>query len=521
MPRKILAIANCRVSTDEQLSNNSLNRQGQSVANAAIKLEAEIVRTWSGSVSSKAGTNVTRKDMTEMIEFCKHNKDVKYAIFDEYDRYMRSINEGAYFEVLFQQQGVKVWYASESDAFNGNDAMAKFMRSMSAYKAEGSNEERQRKSIAGQTVALKEGRWPFVPKPGYKRGVESAMPLVHQERGPALQRVLKRLAAGLITPPAALKELNESEFTQNHSVYKMDEKFINIVTDPFYAGILDVNKQVKVRNENGLHEPLISREEHLRLVEIMAKKPKYQTGPRKNGNPEFPMSNILIDDKCLNSKHGGRSAGFNHTNGKNPDRVYKKYRCRTCNRYWHKDYVDEHVIELFERYEMTDDVKRDILDALDVVWQQNENKAVEDIKRLRESIASLRTSITQKVDSATDPSNAEIKQEIFNIITEKRAQLSKFETQLAMLNKGRDDDQREFMEFAIGFVQDTGKHFLQEYVSRENRLRCKQMIFPAGILINQKNKIYTPEMSVFYRLAAKKKDAEASIKSLMVRVRGL
>lgn len=69
------------------------------------------------------------------------------------------------FEVLFQQLGVKVWYASESDTFNGNDAMAKFMRTMSAFKAEGSNEERQRKSISGQTTALKEGRYTFNPKP--------------------------------------------------------------------------------------------------------------------------------------------------------------------------------------------------------------------------------------------------------------------------------------------------------------------------------------------------------------------
>jgi DNA invertase Pin-like site-specific DNA recombinase len=147
MSKKILAIANCRVSSIEQLLNNSLPRQELSVYAAAEKLGAEIVHVWSGSVSSKAGTNVNRKDLEQMLDMCKKNKAIKYAIFDEYDRYMRSVNEGPYFEVLFQMQGVKVWYASESDAFNGNDAMAKFMRSMSAFKAEGSNEERQKKSI--------------------------------------------------------------------------------------------------------------------------------------------------------------------------------------------------------------------------------------------------------------------------------------------------------------------------------------------------------------------------------------
>src|SRR5262245_60783249 len=143
MPKQTLAIANCRVSSVEQLLNNSLSRQQVSVYAAADKLDAEIVQVWSGSVSSKAGTNVNRKDLEEMLAMCKKNKKIKYAIFDEYDRYMRSVNEGPYFEVLFQMAGVKVWYASESDTFNGDDAMAKFMRTMSAFKAEGSNEERQ------------------------------------------------------------------------------------------------------------------------------------------------------------------------------------------------------------------------------------------------------------------------------------------------------------------------------------------------------------------------------------------
>src|SRR5690242_2607656 len=116
MSKKICAIANCRVSSDDQLKNNSLVRQKMSVETASKNLGVEIIKFWSGSVSSKAGTNIKRKDLLEMLEFCKEHKSVKYAIFDEYDRFMRSVNEGPYFEVLFEQAGVKVWYASETDA---------------------------------------------------------------------------------------------------------------------------------------------------------------------------------------------------------------------------------------------------------------------------------------------------------------------------------------------------------------------------------------------------------------------
>ena len=287
MSKKVLAIANCLVSSLEQLLNGSLPRQNDSLYAAADKLGAEIVHVWSGSVSSKAGTNVTRKDLKEMLEMCKSNKNIKYAIFDEYDRYMRSINEGPDFEVLFRMQGVKVWYASESDAFNGDDVMAKFMRVMSTFKAEGSNEERQRKSISGHTTALNAGKYTFHPKAGYMRGVKVGVPDVHPVRGPALREVLVRIVEHVVTPTQGLIELNKSDYTLERVPFKMD-KFRKIATDPFYAGIVEINQQVKVRNESGVHEPLITIEQHQELLSIFDAKRKRRLVHAKMVTPSIP-----------------------------------------------------------------------------------------------------------------------------------------------------------------------------------------------------------------------------------------
>lgn len=73
MSNNVLAIANCRVSSDEQLKNGSLSRQEKSVHEAAKKINAKIIKTWSGSVSSKKGSNVDRKDLDEMLALCKKN----------------------------------------------------------------------------------------------------------------------------------------------------------------------------------------------------------------------------------------------------------------------------------------------------------------------------------------------------------------------------------------------------------------------------------------------------------------
>lgn len=33
------------------------------------------------------------------------------------------------------------------------------------------------------------------------------------------------------------------------------------------------------------------------------------------------------------------------------------------------------------------------------------------------------------------------------------------------------------MEFAFSFIQDTGSHFLEPYITKEYRMMCKQMLF--------------------------------------------
>lgn len=515
---EILAIANCRVSSDEQKSSGSLDRQGKSVQQAADELGVRLIQTWSGSVSSKKGLNVNRKDLEEMLELCKKNKNVKYVIIDELDRFMRSMLEIGYFLVLFNNLGVKVIFASQPD-LKTETAIDTLVLMLEAYKAEGSNEERQRKSIRGQTAALQDGRYTFHPKPGYKKSTIAGVHEIHEIRGYELQKCLKRLAAGFVNPTNALIELNESKFMQDHAYYKMD-KFRKIATDIYYAGIIEMNKQVKVSGIKGLHEPLITLDEHCRLIEIFDNKPKYQIGPKRNGNPKFPLNNLMEHVVCVDLKNKGRLVGFDHTNGKYK-KIYQKYRCRSCNQYWHKENVDSEITDLFSKYEMPHDTQRKIINALQTVWLKDRENKIHEERSIRLAIINLEKSIEQKVESATDSANSAIKEDILKIIEKKKKELSNLELQLEKLSSGEDEDKKEFMEFAFSFIQDTGKHFLEPYITKEYRMACKQMLFPAGIYIDPDGKVYTPKVSTFFRGEAIEKSAEALDNSHLVRVRRL
>lgn len=518
---EVLAVALCRVSSIEQLLNNSLSHQKGNVLKEADRLGARIPddAVWEGAVSSKKGVNYNRKDLLQIYDYCKKHRNVKYLIVQEVDRFMRSPDEQTYWYVRFWYElGVKVWYADKPE-LNEDTHVASLLRYMEGWRAGGSNEERKTKSINGQTAALKEGRYTFHPKPGYARGEVAGIHKIHPVSGHELQKVLKRLAAGYVNATNALIELNKSKFTENHAPYKMD-KFRKIATDIYYAGILEMDRQVQVKGVKGLHEPIISLEEHNRLIDIFNNKPKYQIGPKRKGNPLFPLNNIVEDSSCLDLKNKGRLVGFKHSNGKYV-KFYEKYRCRSCGRYWHKEELHNKVADLFNRYEMSPETQNKIIDALDIVWQKDNESKMHEVRSMRRSINEVENYIEQKVESATDDSNSSIKNDILKIIDKKKEELANLNIQLRKLSEQTEDDRHEFMAFALSFIQDTGKHFLEPYITKENRLVCKQMLFPAGIYINPDEKVYTPKVSIFFRGELKKKDTEVSDNSHLVRVRRL
>ncbi len=519
MAQQKQAIALCRVSTPEQRKNNSLNRQKESVLKASRELGVTIPDDywWSGDISSKRGTNVHRTDLQEIISKCKKDKSIKYVIVDEPDRFMRSMDEALYFEVVFKELGVQVWYASDPD-LNKGDFAAKVMKFAKYLSAEGSNEERQHKSIQGHMKAINEGRYTFSPKPGYKKGVQPGVQEIHPVKGPLLRSVLLRIVNHQTTPTKALVELNKSAFTTDHSHYKMD-KFRKIITDPFYAGVVEIGKQIKTRNEHGLHERLITLDQHYQLIEIMSNKKKNQKGPRKNGNPKFPMNTILSHDTCHDKRSHGKVVGFDHGNGKPSSKVYEKYRCRSCGLYMTRQDVHSEVVTQFKRNPISKEGVEDLLEALDIVWKRQEAQNESELSRIKSKVKSLATLINSQALAAIDPSNALIKDEILANVTKSKQEVADLEKDIISITKQADSDYEEFLRFAFDFAKNTGEQFLK--LDPEDKSRCKQIIFPAGFRFNDNKKVYTPEISPLIRLATKKKSTEVLEDSHLVRVRGL
>jgi DNA invertase Pin-like site-specific DNA recombinase len=478
------------------------------VQEAAQRLGVEIVRTWSGDVSSKAGKNVKRKDLTEMLAECRKHKSIKYLIVDEPDRFMRSIDEAFHFEVEFRMAGVKVWYARD-DELNTDDMTAKMMKFMKYFTAEGSNVERQRKSINGHKAAVKEGRYTFPPLPGYKKstrpGVHELDPLCYS----AWQSALREVSSRLYTPSEALKRLNGALIPLGKPKMRID-KFINFITNPYYYGAIVVGKQVNERCEKGLHPTLITKEEHESILEVLDLRPNRQIRKLKY-NPEFPLNKVLEHDCDERAPFTGSFQG----NGQG--KHYPKYRCRRCNRQYHRSEVHEQLTVVLASLDYDGAQREEFISALAAVWREKQQDSLQQVKTLQkrlDGLKSTKSNLVRELAASVGVRKEDIAEELENI----RRDISLIESDLLSYANVQ-DDLIEFVKFSLEYTNKLKDDWWE--LDQQERLQCQQLLFPGGITFQSDKRVGTGQISPLYRLASNKKDLRESRKSLLVELQGI
>jgi hypothetical protein len=80
------------------------------------------------------------------------------------------------------------------------------------------------------------------------------------------------------------------------------------------------------------------------------------------------------------------------------------------------------------------------------------------------------------------------------------------------LRNQNDSDLQEFLDFALGFLDDKGKQFFD--LTEEDMKRCKQLVFPAQIYVDSE-KMFTPMKSVQFSGVGQTKKTPLCLQSLM------
>lgn len=506
---QIASIALCRVSTLEQrTTGHSLDRQAVNVVKAAEFLGAPIIKTWSLDQSSRVGKNINRKDIKEMMSFCKSNKQVRFLIVDEVDRFMRDMEFCQYFEVCFKLIGVKVWYASQP-VLNGDDLMAKFYKLMEMFKAEASNVERTTKSLNGLKGRIAAGYWPFPLHQGYTKCDVPGLHVPDPVRFKLLQQAGLEVVSGQYTVYQAHKRLLEKGYTTPSGKLLKIDKFIELLKDSYYCGVLRIEQwDEALVNEKGLHQPMFSREQFDEIQFILSgRKQKYV---RKTHNPDFPLSN-LVHCVC-----GGRFVGFVHRNGHGSSWRCPKYRCRKCRKQYRLTDIHSNLDLLLADIKLDQSRREKLIIYLKNVWQENQKTNLQHQQAVERHLEKLKDKKSGLINAmALNPDLAEdIKEQIEKV----KKEIDFAERQQAE-TPSLEEDQIEFVKFALAYINNLKLKWWE--IDHDSRVKCKLLLFPQEIFVNSEKKVYTPQISIILSLKGTKKEAFRASNSHVVGERGV
>ena len=472
------AIALCRVSTKGQLLDGNLEPQEERIIRAAAVLNVSIVQWWKLAVSSRKGKNLQRKDILEMYDFCRSNRKVKYLIANEVDRFMRSISEYYYWKVMFLNIGVELRHANRPDADPTEDR-AIFDELIDVYRAESSNSERIHKTPEKMMAKIRLGYYPSNPHSGYK---PSDIPGLHVPDEPswsALRDTFHDMASGAYTVEEGLNLVHERGFrTKNYGPKaqggrKVDMfRWKNLMSDPYYYGMIKMANW-PVANEQGLHQPMVTKQEHQILVELANNKGKRFLTNRNN--PRFPFSNVMDCQPCIDKgRPYPKIVGSNQNNGKKGDkrRYYERYWCRSCSKGIPRQELHDQVNSIIEEVTITPEQIEQTKAYLSQLWAKNEKVRVEQMVQAERHLLQLKQQKNTLVVNLDMKSK--LRKDVEEAIEAIKKEIDTAEVALAQ-SKDYDHDFTEFLAFSL----DTISNWLTNFWSLDKPTleRCKNLLF--------------------------------------------
>lgn len=514
---KATSIALCRVSTVKQrLEGKSLEAQEKRVYDAADYLKAPIEKFWSLNISSRKGKNFKRRDLHEMLSYARQNKRVQFIIVDEPDRFMRGFEEFYYWKVRFREEvGARLVYAAKPHLAFKDDMYSLFEEMIDVFKAEASNAERITKTTEKMQARVVSGYYPGQPKQGYQR---TTTPGLHEPRQPQwsmLKVAFDEVLSQEYAPLEALKRLNALGYKTTHASDLDMERFKSILIDPYYAGMVQMSTWPL--NPKGLHQAMITPEQHEELKTIVTGKKKFA---RKQFNSDFSLSNLMGCTECLEDPEAKypRIVGYVHHNGKQGERrkYYEKYRCRACRKEHKRQDVHDRLNKILEPLELSSE-KRDVfIAALMLVWEQEHSDNTRYIQTLQGRLDELADTKNKLVVSIATGKVSEVDGK--GALESLKPDIERVEDELKQANE-IEQDFVEFVSFTMNFIDDMQHEWWM--LDQKHLGWCKQLLFPEGFSVSRDGKVYTPIISEFYRLVSTEKGSEEPSISQMVTPAGV
>ena len=290
------AVIYCRVSSDRQAKEgNGLSSQESVCRRFAEAQGLEVIRVFVDDFTG-GGDFWRRPGITALLDFLDNQQEPTAVVFDDLKRFARD----TIFHLRLRQElrGRDAYPLCPNFRFEDTPE-GNFVETVIAATAELERKQNKRQVLSRMKARIEAGYWVFCPPLGYRystnRGDKVLVPDVPMSD--TVKQALESFAEGrLATLTDVVRFLaTRACFTKwSRGSTLAIQKVDRFLRNPIYAGICFARKW-NIRSQ-GRHEPLISIETHVRILDRLGGKAKVNS--RRDNASAFPLRGHISCASC-------------------------------------------------------------------------------------------------------------------------------------------------------------------------------------------------------------------------------
>ena len=295
----------CRVSSDEQAENTSLEYQEMALRAYCNNRNYNIIDCKREDYTAKH-YEMKRPEMKRIYEYCKrHKKEVDAILFLRWDRFSRNAEFAfKYKRIFIDEMEIMINSIENPIDFEKSDDWPTLL-GVYCGGAQAENNKNSRRTRAGIRETLLKGKCANKAPRGYKN-IRTDKHHTHVEidekQAPLITAIFREVAKGIESPSYIRKKMAK---------HIPESSFFDMLRNIFYAGKICVppTKDEPAQIIEGRHDPLIDEETFFMVQEVLDGKKKKSPKVNRTTNPDLFLRKFLTCPVCGYSMTGATSSG--------------------------------------------------------------------------------------------------------------------------------------------------------------------------------------------------------------------